>query len=223
MAFLLHIETSVPYASIALTSDGALLSEKFTGHNKASEIPGLIRESLEETKRKIKDLDALSLSAGPGSYTGLRVGAGLAKGVCHARNIPLIAIPTLWSMASFLIQEVDDKEALFCPLIDARRMEVYTALYDAHGRELLKQRPLVMEENPLAAYLERRIHFFGSGLEKCIPVLSHARAVFHREFKQHAAHLVVPAELAFSQKDFVDFVSFEPEYLKPVHIIPSHK
>jgi tRNA threonylcarbamoyladenosine biosynthesis protein TsaB len=158
-------------------------------------------------------LDAIAVSKGPGSYTGLRIGAATAKGLCYALEKPLISIPTLQAMA-FLVQEKHN--ALLCPMIDAKRLEVYTALFDSELNYLEETKAVILDEHFLEKYIpENKIVFFGSGAEKLKPLLqNNPNAIFYDEFLISSKGMIALAEEKFNKKDFEDVAYFEPYYLK---------
>jgi tRNA threonylcarbamoyladenosine biosynthesis protein TsaB len=153
------------------------------------------------------------LSAGPGSYTGLRIGASLAKGICYAANIPLIAVSTLKAMATGLATQQPGK--LLCPMIDARRMEVYTAIFDAELNILAKEQPLVLSEETATIFDFEKTIFFGSGAEKILQINSKYNVI--KDFKQNATHLITEGLAAYNRKEFADLAYFEPNYIKPFY------
>jgi len=223
LARILNIETSTEICSVALADDAIVLSEAVgKGENDhATQLTLLIKEVLSAASLSIKQIEAVSISAGPGSYTGLRIGTSTAKGICHALNIPLIAVPTLKSMVMGA-RKTYKEDDLFCPLIDARRMEIYTAVYDHGGAELVSPRAVVADKDLFSGeFMDKRIIYFGSGLNKCKPLLLNPIAIFLENFSHTAANMATIASLNFSLGEFVNLLYFEPEYIKPVHIIPS--
>ncbi|MFN0274667.1 MAG: tRNA (adenosine(37)-N6)-threonylcarbamoyltransferase complex dimerization subunit type 1 TsaB, partial [Chitinophagales bacterium] len=174
MAYLLHIETSSPLCSVALSNDADLIKEVFSdGENDhAAQLAVLIKNLFFEAGVSISDLSAVSVSAGPGSYTGLRIGVSTVKGICHALNIPLIDVSSLQAMATAASSV--SKTSLLCPMIDARRMEVYCALYDPLMNEIEKEDARIIDETFFQTILQiKKIAFFGSGAEKAKNFLIH--------------------------------------------------
>lgn len=159
----------------------------------------------------MKDINAVAVSNGPGSYTGLRIGLSAAKGLCYALQIPLITIGTLQMMA----QAAKNSEAnLFCPMIDARRMEVFTALYDSEGNEVMKPAALILDENSFAEELkESRILFFGNGAGKFKDICSNSNAIF-KDIEAEASHLAKISQQKFTAGDFAALAYSEPYYVK---------
>lgn len=225
MALILNIETATRLCSVALATDNNILSmrESFEDKSHAANLPLFIREVLDEQKLSVKDLDAVSTGSGPGSYTGLRIGVSTAKGLAYGAKIPLIAVSTLETMfhaaLNILKKEkpeiLEDNTAIFCPMIDARRMEVYMAMFDVSGNRLENDQALVIENNSFAELLNsQRIIFFGSGSVKCREILSHRNAYFIDNVYPSA---VVMANLSlrfYLEERFEDVAYFEPFYLK---------
>lgn len=218
MALILNIDSATEYASVCLSKDGMLLNSKENDIQKdhAAVMAVFIKELLEENKTKPEEIDAIAISGGPGSYTGLRVGASTAKGLCYAWNVPLIAISTLKMMAFGMREKLPDAAA-FCPVIDARRMEVFTALYDNRLHELNEPAAVIVDQNFLRDIPLDRIEIFGSGAEK-ICRLEGISPAFHRHaFACHAKFLIPLAEEAFYKRQFEDVAYFNPWYLKAFH------
>lgn len=183
--------------------------------DQAAKLPLHIKEILSIAGVKAAELDAIAISAGPGSYTGLRVGTATAKGLCYAWKKPLIAISTLQLMANGLIAATGGQNVLYCPMIDARRMEVFTAVYDVHLTPLLAPQAMILDEQSYQAWLSTNdVYFFGDGApkwEKVIP--GHARAKFP-EYTISAAHMASLADKSFINNEFEDVAYFTPHYLK---------
>ncbi|MGL4598338.1 MAG: tRNA (adenosine(37)-N6)-threonylcarbamoyltransferase complex dimerization subunit type 1 TsaB [Bacteroidia bacterium] len=215
---ILHLETSTSVCSVAISHDGAILSlVELDEPNKHAEVLTVFCErALREAGVGASALQAVSVSGGPGSYTGLRIGVSTAKGFCYALKIPLIAIDTLQGMAAGMTSSINDPDALFCPMIDARRMEVYCAFYDASLNTIHEVAPVVMEEKIFADILDKQVVWFsGDGMPKCKELLSnHRNARFTDAGIPSAQHLVALAEQKFSQNTFVDLAYYEPFYLK---------
>ncbi len=217
MAYLLHIETSNTICSVAISDDNHLLSEH-SSENKndhASKITLLIQSALQHSYLSIKELEAVCVSAGPGSYTGLRIGASTAKGICHGLQIPLISVNTLQSMADAASKIEDNSDYLYCPMIDARRAEVYTAIYDFHKKIISEPEAVTIESNYAEDLLAiNKIVFFGSGLDKSIRFLQHKNAILLHDFKQTATNLIPLAFKQYIERSFENPAYFEPFYLK---------
>jgi tRNA threonylcarbamoyladenosine biosynthesis protein TsaB len=219
MPRILCIETATPVCSVALVEGaelaGLLESTRINSHSEV--ITVFIEQLLSENKLKVADLDAIAISMGPGSYTGLRIGVSTAKGLCYAADKPLIAIGTLQSMFSGMRQRnhPNDTELIFCPMIDARRMEVYSALFDFDGHEIRETHAEVIDENSFSDLLDKHhVVFFGDGAGKCKTVIKHSNALFDDKFYPSAAYMMNPAIQKFEKKQFEDVAYFEPFYLK---------
>ncbi len=222
MALVLNIETSVPICSVSIAKDGICMAENKSSNanDHIAQLTTLIIETLKITDHKLKDLDAIAVSSGPGSYTGLRIGVSTAKGMCHAINKPLISVNTLRSMAEPLIQIYHDKETLFCPLIDARRMEVYTAIYDRKGKIIFPPQALLFEVSDFSSFLSSsKVVFFGSGLTKGKPLLEHQNALFYDEHEQISSNLSALSYQSYLSGEFEDLAYFEPDYIKEFYSV----
>ena len=219
MACLLHIETSTKVCSVALSEDGALLfhKEDTDGPSHAVSCGVFVDEALSFAESHAIPLDGVSVSKGPGSYTGLRIGVSMAKGVCYGRNVPLIALPTLKILCVPVLLYHDEvpEDALLVPMIDARRMEVYAAVYDRSLRELRPVQADVVEESTYLSWLEKGpVCFFGDGAEKCQSVIKHPNARFIPGILPLAKYMQPLAEQAMAREEFQDVAYFEPYYLK---------
>ena len=223
---LLHIETSTNVCSVALSEDTTCLfsTSNAEGMNHAALLSVFIAEALEVLKPEGKKLDAVAVSSGPGSYTGLRIGVSTAKGLCYGYNIPLIAVSTLEVLTVQALKTVSDTEALFCPMIDARRMEVYAAFYNAKGviqREISAD---IIDSDSYTEILEKQaVFFFGNGADKCKTTLTHPNAFFIDNLVPLAENMIAFAEKAFIEGNFVDVAYFEPFYLKEFQTITPQK
>jgi len=215
---ILHLETSTELCSVALSHGDRCLavSENSEGRNHATMLTPFINDLLNESNISIHQLDAIAVSSGPGSYTGLRIGLSTAKGLCYGGNIPLIAVSTLQAMCMGLVQQLEiPPSTLLCPMIDARRMEVYTALYDRDGQQIKNISAEIITEHSFTQWLDAyQIFFFGNGAEKCSTILLHPNAVFPENFAHSACYMIHPALQAFNEKRFEDTAYFEPFYLK---------
>ena len=215
---VLHIETSTELCSVALSHGNCCLAvrENSEGRNHATMLTPFIDVLLNESNFSINHLNAVAVSSGPGSYTGLRIGMSTAKGLCYGGNIPLIAVSTLQAMSMGFVQQHDvPVSTLLCPMIDARRMEVYTALYDKDGRQVKNISAEIITEQSFAQWLdERQIFFFGNGAAKCRTIITHPNAFFPEGFAHSARYMIQPALQAYSEKRFEDTAYFEPFYLK---------
>jgi tRNA threonylcarbamoyladenosine biosynthesis protein TsaB len=217
---ILCIETATQVCSVALSIDGKFAGVKETNEKNAHSrvLTNFIQELIKEQGISLKKIDAIAISMGPGSYTGLRIGVSTAKGLCYSLDKPLIAINTLKSMTDGLIQQSKfklNKEDLYCPMIDARRMEVYTALYSIKGDEFKATSADIIDEDSFKAILENnKIVFFGDGASKCKTKITHMNAVFYDGFMPSASHMIKATMQKFEKSDFEDVAYFEPFYLK---------
>jgi len=217
MSIILHIETSTNVCSVALSKNGACLFSKSNaeGMNHAALLSVFIAEALEVLKSTDEKPDAVAVSSGPGSYTGLRIGVSTAKGLCYGYGIPLIEVSTLEVLTAQALQLTNDAKALYCPMIDARRMEVYAAFYNAQGEIKREISADIIDADSYAEILTGQpVYFFGNGAEKCKTTLSHPNARFIDNLVPLAENMILFAEKAFSENKFVDVAYFEPFYLK---------
>lgn len=226
MPVILSIETSTPVCSCALARDGALLAsrEDFGGQSHASLLGQFVHEIMSIAQEQNLIPEAIAVSSGPGSYTGLRIGVSEAKGLSYGLGIPLIALSTPRIMASMMQDKVGN-DVLLCPMIDARRMEVYATFYDHSLHTIRATAADIVEEGSYADMLAtNKILFFGNGAEKCKPHLTHPHALFAGGMHPLASGMVPLAEQAYAAGDFVDSAYFEPFYLKEfVATVPKNK
>lgn len=216
MAALLSLETSTDVCSVAVHDGEKLLaiSEVHLGQAHAAKLAPLIRDVMTMAGLRMGDLQAVAVAAGPGSYTGLRIGTSTAKGLCFALDIPLISAGTLDVMA-YQMEDLLIDRAVLCPMIDARRMEVYCALYDHTGKRLTAVEARVIDGHSFSDVLSgHRIVFAGNGAGKCRDVIRHPAAVFVPGVFPSARNLGIIAARKFSAGDVEDLVRFEPFYLK---------
>ena len=220
MAKLLFLETATQVCSVALADGDQLLAlkESESANSHSSLLTTFIQEVISEAGMKLNDLDAIVVSKGPGSYTGLRIGVSTAKGLCYSLEKPLIAINTLQSLAIGMrdIIKPEAENVLFCPMIDARRMEVYTAFYDANNKVIQATSAQIIDENSFVDLLKtHQIYFGGDGAEKCKDALAqNTNAIFIDDFRISAKDMIEIASAKFEQKQFEDVAYFEPYYLK---------
>jgi tRNA threonylcarbamoyladenosine biosynthesis protein TsaB len=227
MSNILQIETATSVCSVALAVNGETiaLKEEAAKNIHASSLTLFIEEVMTVSNLHYADLDAVAVSKGPGSYTGLRIGVSTAKGLCFALDKPLIGINTLEMMASGFLKKNPNYGGLICPMIDARRMEVFTAVYT---NNLLTFEPVhakIVDEKSFVLELDQHyVTFIGDGAEKCAPVLTHQNAHFSKENFSSARYMSSLAKVAFDQQLFEDVAYFEPFYLKDfVFTTPKHK
>ena len=216
MSVILQIETSTQVCSCSLSKERRVIAnrEDFQGQSHAALLGVFADDMLNEARRLQLPIQAVSVSSGPGSYTGLRIGVSEAKGLAYGLNIPLIAIPTPLIMAS-MVRDKAGADTLLCPMIDARRMEVYATFFDASLNVVKPTSADIIDETSYNGLLEtHKILFFGNGAEKCRQVLRHPNAYFMDGVHPLASAMVPLAELFFNEKKFVDAAYFEPFYLK---------
>jgi len=213
---LLHIETATEICSVSLTKGeqvlATLISDK--GNSHTENLFPFIEKVFKESNRSINELNAVVLSIGPGSYTGLRIGASAAKGICYALNIPLIGISTLQSIVFNAMKLINKENILYCPMIDARRMEVYTAFFNDKGKIITEVENKIIDEQSFVTELENNIIVFcGNGMTKSKPIIQHKNARFV-ETTLLAENMPKPALEKYKNKQFEDVAYFEPYYLK---------
>ena len=232
MALILSIETGTDICSVALANDGELMAlrESDEGRDHAKKVALFVDELLRETGVQPSDLDAIAVGKGPGSYTGLRIGVSFAKGLCYALDIPLIAIGSLDALTEVAredydagildIEEEEWAKAKLCPLVDARRMEVYAEVFDNEGKALTDVAAEVVTEDSFKEWRKDKFVIFGNGAKKCTELLSDAIFV---DIAPSARGIVRLAEESFKAQKFEDLAYFEPLYLKEFLVIPSKK
>ena len=221
MNTILNIDTSTTVCSVALSAGGECLSMRKdeSGNNHSRVIGVFTQQLLQEADSNGWKVAAVALSQGPGSYTGLRIGTSFAKGLCYGMDIPLIAIPTLkimaWAVAQRLKAEGVHTDALLCPMIDARRMEVYSAVYDMELNEAEAVSAKIIDQESFSDLLaNRKIYFFGNGSNKCKDAITSHNATFIDGVNPLATDMAVMAHEAYNKKEFADVAYFEPFYLK---------
>jgi tRNA threonylcarbamoyladenosine biosynthesis protein TsaB len=229
MARIICIETATESCSVALAIDGIQVASHETneGFNHAAGITLFIDQVLNMASLTYNDIDAVAVSMGPGSYTGLRVGVSTAKGICFGLGIPLIAVSTLQSLATvFLTQHADiHPQAIILPMLDARRMEVYCAAYDVTLKEIKPVAASIIDAQSFADLLQlKEVHFIGNATQKCSTVISHERAFFHHGILCSAKGMCLLAQYKYDAALFEDVAYFEPYYLKDfVSTTPKQK
>ena len=226
MALLLNIDTATEYASVCLSEEDKIISilESKDQKNHASFIQPAIEKICQTTGIKLKDLDAVSVTSGPGSYTGLRVGLSSAKGLCYALNKPLILVNTLEVMAQAAILSYKgsgEGNFLFCPMIDARRMEVFTAIYDTHYQAIMQPCARILNENSFKEELSAHtLIFTGSGSFKMKKWPNHINGIFIDTI-HNASNLASRALNAFHNQKFGNLAYSEPDYLKEFYTVAN--
>ena len=226
MACILHIETSTKACSVALSENGSLIfhQEDLEGPNHAVVCGVFVDEALSFANSHAIPVDAVAVSEGPGSYTGLRIGVSLAKGVCYGRDLPLLSVPTLKLLCVpvLLGKEELPEDALLVPMIDARRMEVYSAVYDRSLREVRAIGADIVTADTYLPFLEEHpVYFFGNGAAKCQSVIQHPNAHFIEGIVPLAKWMFPLAERALHLGETRDVAYFEPFYLKDFVAIKS--
>ena len=218
MALILNIETSTAVCSAALTDGEEVLFEQhsFEGPSHASLLGVYVEKAIQWAKCQDRQLEAVAVSSGPGSYTGLRIGVSVAKGLCFGAGIPLISVPTLSLLASTAIRQMQGAtDYQYCAMLDARRMEVYAALFDASLQPLRTAMADIVDAQTYATYLAKgKVCFFGDGAAKCQSVITDANAYFLPDIYPLAAGMASLSAQAYAEKCFEDVAYFEPFYLK---------
>ena len=229
MARILNIETSTDYCSVSITKAGKcehLRLMQPDGTHKAAHSEMLavfVKEVLDEAGMKVSNMDAVALSGGPGSYTGLRIGASTSKGLCFGGDIPLISLNTLLVIAAMAKAKSTDNYDLIVPMIDARRMEVYTMLTNANLDKLSEVEAKIIDAESFAEYKGQKLLFCGNGAQKCSEILACEGFTFIDGIYPSAEYMGELAETAFNSKKFEDLVYYDPFYLKEFIATTSKK
>ncbi len=222
MATILNIETSTKNCSVSIAKNGEviLLKELNEGsYSHAEKLHPFIIESIKEIEMSVHDLDAIAVSKGPGSYTGLRIGVSAAKGFSYALDIPLISIDTLTSLA----HSISIEGGYIVPMIDARRMEVYSAVYDSNYNRVRDIKAEVIDENSFIEYSDKKVYFIGDGAEKCQDTIVFDSAIFIKNIFPSSKQMAELSYHKYQKNDIEDVAYFEPFYLKDFLIIPQKK
>ncbi|MGC9150703.1 MAG: tRNA (adenosine(37)-N6)-threonylcarbamoyltransferase complex dimerization subunit type 1 TsaB [Microbacter sp.] len=219
MPIILHLETSTSVCSTALSIDGKLHIRRMEHHGPSHAVllATFVDEILKQLRQENIRPDAVAVSSGPGSYTGLRIGVSMAKGLCFGWNVPLIAVDTLKLLAvsALAADQSIDESTLLCPMIDARRMEVYSAIYNSSLEPIRSTTAEIVEHDTYLLWLEEHpMLFFGNGAEKCRNLIQHPNARFLNDIVPDAAQMISLAEKAFFEQKFENTAYFEPFYLK---------
>ncbi len=219
MAVILNIEASTEACSVALSEYGEVFFERKNTEERshAKVLAPFVEEAIQYADERGRAIEAVALGCGPGSYTSLRIASSTAKGVCYGRNLPLIAIPTMAVMCvPALFRDDIPEEAVLCPMIDARRNEVYATIYDRALNPLMPTSAVIIDENSFLDILDKHpVYFFGNGAEKCRDIITHSNAFFLSEYRTPLAkHMMPLAERALLDERFEDIAYFEPFYLK---------
>ncbi len=218
MSTILHIETSTEVCSVAVSEDSHVIfhQEDHNGPNHAERLGKMVDEALSFTDNHAIPFDAVAVSCGPGSYTGLRIGVSMAKGICYGRNLKLIGVPTLELLCvPVLLREVAEEDALFCPMIDARRMEVYAGIYNRALHPVREIMADIVEADTYKEYLDKHpVYFFGNGAKKCMEVIDHPNAKLIEGIEPLAKWMQPLAEKRLLNGQTEDVAYFVPYYLK---------
>lgn len=218
MSCILNIETSTNVCSVAVSQGGVCLFKRVdnSGPNHAVALGVFVDEALSFVDSRAIPLDAVAVSCGPGSYTGLRIGVSMAKGICYGRGLKLIAVPTLELMAvPVLLEHELDDDTLLCPMLDARRMEVYAGIYDWALHEVRPVQADVVDGDTYREYLDKgKVCFFGNGACKCLDTINHPNAVLVKGIEPLAEYMFPLAEKRMAEGRFEDVAYFVPFYLK---------
>lgn len=233
MAAILHIETSTDVCSVAVSKDGFMVYDRVDKEHHADGLGGFIDEALEKVAEKELELDAVAVSSGPGSYTGLRIGVSMAKGICYGKDLKLLGIPTLQVLCVPVLlsdkirciscvdgnkenlQEEMDDDALLCPMIDARRMEVFAAVYNRALKEVRGTQADIVTEDTYREFLdEHKVYFFGNGAEKCMDTINHPNARYIKDVLPLAKNMMPLADMKMRKGETEDVAYFVPTYFK---------
>ncbi|MBD5357113.1 MAG: tRNA (adenosine(37)-N6)-threonylcarbamoyltransferase complex dimerization subunit type 1 TsaB [Bacteroides sp.] len=229
MANILNIETSSKICSVALSKDGVVefLMEDTSGMNHATKLAPFVEKCMEELKRKEEILDAVAVSLGPGSYTGLRIGLSLAKGLAYSLDIPLIGISTLQLLAvKTMFRSMDwEGDEIIVPMVDARRMEVFTGAFNFSLEEIIKECPLILDEDSFKSlYAYRKVIFLGDGSDKFKEIYGSDNAEWLGSLLPHAKDMLALSEKYFREKRFINVAYSTPNYLKEYQTtVPKNK
>jgi len=201
--------------AIAENQQAVLVKETSSKNAHSGMLTVLIEEMMKEAGLKFSELNAVAVSKGPGSYTGLRIGVSVAKGLCYALDIPLLSVDTLQAMAFGMAQNYPELPAFYCPMIDARRMEVYSAMFDGKNKQICETKAEIIDKDSFSEYLKRGfVWFFGDGAAKCKNMITHSNAKFEDDFNPSAKYMVLLAWDKFQNEQVEDTAYFEPFYLK---------
>ena len=219
MSCILNIETSTDICSVALSQGGACIYEDFDdkGPNHAVKLGTFVDSALSFANSHAIPVDAVAVSCGPGSYTGLRIGVSMAKGICYGLGISLVAVPTLELMCVpvLLAEQALEDDALLCPMIDARRMEVYASIYDKSLSTVRETQADIVDSDTYREYLDKHpVYFFGNGAAKCMDAISHPNARLIEGIRPMASSMFPLAERCMAMEKFEDVAYFVPFYLK---------
>lgn len=223
MSYILNIETATKNCSVSVSKNGKLIAIKELNngnYSHAEVLHSFIEEVVSKSNINLDDLSAIAVSKGPGSYTGLRIGVSAAKGLCFSLNLPLISVNTLQSLAS----SIQIEEGVVVPMIDARRMEVYAAIFDKDNSHLREIKAEIIDEYSFTELLNKQhVYFLGDGAEKCKEVINHKNAFFINDKYPSAKEMCQLAFDKYKKNDIEDVAYFEPFYLKDFIVVPAKK
>ena len=218
---ILCIDTTSEFCSVSLFINQNLIENNNSkierSHSKL--LIKLIDDTLNNNKLKIADIDIFSISKGPGSYTGLRIGLSSIKGFCYALNKPLVSINTLKILAISALENIDDKDFILCPMIDARRMEVYTKSFDHNLNELSNDQAIILEKDTFDNYKDKKVYFFGDGSDKFKKIVNRNNFIFLDNINPDSKFMGKLSYDKFINRNFEDLSSFEPNYIKDFYLI----
>ena len=218
---ILCIDTTSEFCSVSLFINQNLIENNNSkierSHSKL--LIKLIDDTLNNNKLKIADIDIFSISKGPGSYTGLRIGLSSIKGFCYALNKPLVSINTLKILAISALENIDDNDFILCPMIDARRMEVYTKSFDHNLNELSNDQAIILEKDTFDNYKDKKVYFFGDGSDKFKKIVSRKNFIFIDNINPDSKFMGKLSYDKFINRNFEDLSSFEPNYIKDFYLI----
>ncbi len=221
MSKILCVDTTSEFCSVSLFDGYELIKSASSkierSHSKL--IISLVDDILKASKIDIANIDAFSISRGPGSYTGLRIGLSCLKGFCYALNKPLISINTLKILAKSSIEKIDNKDSYICPMIDARRMEVFTKVFNYSLEEIQKDNAMILNENSFDSYSNRTIYFVGSGSKKFEVISENSNFKFFSDIIPNSIYMGELSYNKFIDNDFEELASFEPNYIKDFYLI----
>ena len=217
----LCIDTTSEFCSVSLFQDNNLIEFQNSiierSHSKLLIL--IIDDILKKSKTKINEIDAFSISKGPGSYTGLRIGLSSVKGFCFGLNKPLISINTLKVLCKSALNHIKDKSSILCPMVDARRMEVYTKIYDYNLNSLSDDKSLVLDENSFDLYKDKEIYFFGNGSDKFEKIVKRNNFIFINDIMPDSRFMGDITSEKYNSNEFEDLSTFEPNYIKDFYLI----
>ena len=223
MALVLNIETSSPVCSVCISRDGEMLAlkEDASGTNHASVLTFFIQILFQQLNVSVHDLDAIAVSAGPGSYTGLRIGVATAKGLCYSMDKPLVAIDSLQALAIGLEKNYLKKIFFYCPTLDARRNEIYYGLFGKDAKEIISSRNIILSGSIPFDISNKAVIIGGSGAMKCESFWKDEALIFDKAIIPSARNMIHLSEKKIHNHQFENIMSFEPNYIKPVYTTPK--